>query len=70
MITCSVVNKTKEYQLNVEKDSLFEQKGTFKIPHSLAALKTVLSAIVDQALKDNVVNDDQVLKLKNIFKDL
>jgi hypothetical protein len=70
MITCSVVNKTKEYQLNVEKDSLFKQKGTFKVPDSLTALKTVLSSIIDQALKDKVINDDQVLKFKNIFKDL
>jgi hypothetical protein len=64
------VNKTKEYQLNVEKHNLFKQKGTFKVPDSLTALKTVLSSIIDQALKDKVVNDDQVLKLKNIFKDL
>ena len=70
LVTCSVVNKQKEYQVNVGSDDLFSKKGTFKIPDSLEALKTVLSSTVEQALKDSVINDVQAQKLKIAFDEL
>ena len=70
LLTCSVVNKQKEYQVNVGSDDLFTKKGTFKIPDSLEALKTVLSSTVEQALKDSVINDVQAQKLKEAFDEL
>lgn len=70
LLTCYVVNKKKEYELNVGNDDLFTKKGTFKIPDSLAALKAVLGSTVDQALKDGVITSDQARQLKQFFKEL
>jgi len=70
LVTCSVVNKKKEYEVNVESDDLFTQKGTFKIPGSIEALKSVLGSTVTQALKDKVITDTQAQKLKNAFDEL
>lgn len=69
-ISCSVVNKKKEYKVNVSSDDLFTKKGTFKIPDTLEALKVVLSSTIDQALKDKVISTSQAQKIKDIFSEL
>ena len=70
LITCSVVNKKKEYEVNVDSDDLFTKKGTFKMPNSLASLKAVLTSTVEQALKAKVISEAQAQKLKESFNEL
>ena len=70
LVKSSVVNKKKEYEVIVEKDDLFNKKGTFKIPGSLEALKSVLSSTVERALKDEVITEAQAQELRNAFDEL
>ena len=70
LVTCSVVNKQKEYEVTIGSDDLFTKKGTFKFPNSVEALKAVLNSTVRQALKDSVINDFQAQKLKKVFDEL
>jgi hypothetical protein len=70
LLTCYVVNKEKEFKVDVSSDDLFSKKGTFKIPDSLAALKAVLGSTVDLAVQDGVITSDQARKLKQSFKEL
>jgi len=70
LATCVVVNKKKEFGLHVGHDNLFTRKGSFKIPDSLDALKSVLGSIVDQALTDSVIDGVQAKQLKDGFENL
>ncbi len=59
LLSFAVINKQKEYQVEVIPDNLFHRKGTFKIPDNTAALKRVLHSMLDQAVSDKIISDSQ-----------
>lgn len=70
LVSFAVVNKDKEYRLEVHNDNLYDKKGTFKIPNKKEQLQTVLASIIDRALEDKVISNSQAEKLKNTIVEL
>jgi len=69
MVTIELVNKTKEYEVQIDKD-LFGEKGIFKFPKNAQGLSTVIKSLLQHGIRRGFVEKEKATQIYSVIKEL
>jgi hypothetical protein len=69
LIKVELVNKAKEYEIQIDKD-LFGEKGSFKFPEDAKGLITVIKSLLQHGIKRGFVDKEKGVKIYSFIKEL
>lgn len=69
-VTYLIRHKRKQHHVQVEKEDLFGDKGTFKFPDSLSAYLEVIRSLTDKALEKGAISGEVAKKVKELLGEI
>jgi hypothetical protein len=63
IVTVKLINKAKEYEIQLEKDLFESEKGSFKFPEDSKGLVSVIKSLLNHGVKKGFINKDVVQKI-------
>lgn len=63
IVTVKLINKAKEYEIQVEKDLFESEKGSFKFPEDSKGLISVIKSLLNHGVKKGFINRDLAQKI-------
>ena len=69
LIKVELINKTKEYEVQIDKD-LFDEKGSFKFPEDAQGLIAVIKSLLQHGVKRGFVDRGKAEKVQALAKEL
>jgi hypothetical protein len=69
-VTYRIRHKQKQHHVQVVKEELFGETGSFKFPDSLPSFLEVIRSLTDKAVERGVINEEVANKIKTNLEDL
>ena len=69
MVTIELVNKSKEYEVQIDKD-LFGKKGSFKFPENAQGLRAVIKSLLQHGIRRGFVEKEKATQIYSVIKEL
>lgn len=63
IVTVKLINKAKEYEIQVEKDLFNSEKGSFKFPEDSRGLISVIKSLLNHGVKKGFINKEVAQKI-------
>ncbi len=70
LTTLNIVNKTKQYNISVEKDKLFGKMATFIFPEDLMGFIAAMKSLIRNGVKQKIITEEQANKLEEIIENI
>ena len=70
LVQVVLINKSKEYEIEIVKDDLFDEKGSFIFPKDTKGLISVIRSLLSHGVKKGIVNKKEANKIKAAVNEL
>lgn len=69
LVTVELVNKAKEYEVQIDKD-LFGEKGSFKFPEDTRGLISIIRSLLQHGIKRGFLKREEAEKVKSVVNEV
>jgi hypothetical protein len=70
LVTFTIINKAREYDVVIDKRDLYVKEGNFKFPDSLEGFTAVMISLTQRALEEKLITEEQAKEIRAFFKKL